>query len=112
VTFSTAPFFATLNASILLTSFIMALSIERQFPGEMLDHIISCTAPETLATLCRVSKQFNRLAIPRIYSTISLGYTGVSSNNQVRISFLAHLLFTCPAYAKLVTSVVVAQMWG
>jgi hypothetical protein len=90
----------------------MALSIDRQLPEEMLDHIISYTNSNTLARLCRVSRQFNRLATPRIYSTVTLGYNDLYVDNPIRISFLAHLLLTSTKHAVLVTSVVTTPEWG
>jgi hypothetical protein len=90
----------------------MALSIDRQLPEEMLDHIISYTNSNTLARLCRVSRQFNRLATPRIHSTVTLGYNDLYVDNPIRISFLAHLLLTSTKHAVLVTSVVTTPEWG
>jgi hypothetical protein len=91
----------------------MNLSLDRQLPEEILDHITSFIPRHILPKLCLASKTFNRLATAHLYSTITLGHKAERDNRRVTyISSLAYLLFSSPAHAALVTSVVVSSEWG
>jgi hypothetical protein len=90
----------------------MALLIERQLPEEMLNHMVSFASQHTLSKLCLVSKQFNGLATTHLYSKIIIGHNSDIGMERSNISSLAHVLFTSPAHAALVTSVRVLQTWG
>ncbi|OAL07664.1 hypothetical protein IQ06DRAFT_13726 [Phaeosphaeriaceae sp. SRC1lsM3a] len=90
---------------------IMALSIERQLPEELLDRVVSMCSGDTLTKLCLTSKQLNRIATPHLYSHINLGATEWDEG-QTHISQLSHLLLTSKKHAALVTSVFVASSWG
>jgi hypothetical protein len=99
----------------------MALSLERQLPEEILDHIVSLTAEQigepplvptgTLATLCLTSKTLNRLATVHLYSTLILAYPYLG-DPKTHIIDLAYLFVVSPAHAALVTSVVAYDGWG
>jgi hypothetical protein len=98
-------------------SFNMALSIERQLPEEILDHIVSLASRDALTKLCLTSRQLNRLATTHLYSNITLGSVGYYEDSyyegkKTYINHLARLLFASPVHAALVTSVFVLPAWG
>jgi hypothetical protein len=84
----------------------MATSIERKLSEELLVNIVSLTARDLLPKICLVSKTFNRLATPYLYSTITLDD---SSNNSDSLTLvrLAYTIFASPDYAPLVKSIVI-----
>jgi hypothetical protein len=83
----------------------MSHSIEQKLPEELLDHIVTSTTHDTLRSLCLTSKIFNRLATPRLYSSIVVKET-------LHLPALAYLAFTSPAHATLIKSLIVPNTWS
>jgi hypothetical protein len=84
----------------------MATSIERELSEELLANIVSLTARDLLPKICLVSKTFNRLATPYLYSSITLDDSSDNSDS-LTLARLAYTIFASPDYAPLVKSIVI-----
>ncbi|KAI4699828.1 hypothetical protein J4E89_011126 [Alternaria sp. Ai002NY15] len=80
---------------------------------ELVDTIVSlCCCRRTLANLCRVSKQLNRIATPHLYANITL-YSDIGGEGALRhLRPLAHRFFADPTFAALVKSIALPEGWG
>jgi hypothetical protein len=78
--------------------------LERQLPIEILDYVVSLTPRETLLSLCLVSRGFQTLATPHLYSHITLCA-------DLDTGPLAYLLITSPSHACHVQSLLVSEDW-
>ncbi|KAI4927277.1 hypothetical protein J4E86_011785 [Alternaria arbusti] len=80
---------------------------------ELVDTIVSlCCCRRTLANLCRVSKQLNRIATPHLYANITL-YSDIGGEGALRhLRPLAHRFFADPTFAALVKSIALPDGWG
>lgn len=99
----------------------MANSIERRLPEELLDHIVSHVLREYLPKLCQVSRLFNRLATPYLYSEVvpknlvAVGRRGSYARQLPHKRIIiprAHMFLTSPFHASLVHHVIVPPGWG
>jgi hypothetical protein len=86
------------------TLLLMADSLERQLPEELLEHIVSLIPRETLASISLVSKTLNRIATSHLYSHITFP-------KDVDRATLAYLLLTSPSHAYHVRSLAVSGGW-
>jgi hypothetical protein len=80
-------------------------AVEQNLSEELLDHIISFTARDSLPALCLTSKTLNRLATPHLYANLFLKETD-------DLPALAYLIFTSPAHAALIESLNVPDTWA
>ncbi|KAI4619415.1 uncharacterized protein J4E87_007665 [Alternaria ethzedia] len=80
---------------------------------ELIDTIVSqICCRRTLAALCRVSKQLNRIATPYLYENITL-YSDIGGEGALRhLRPLAHRFFADPSFAALVKSIALPDGWG
>ncbi|KAI4695833.1 uncharacterized protein J4E88_000003 [Alternaria novae-zelandiae] len=79
---------------------------------ELVDIIVSLCGRRTLANLCRVSKQFNRIATPHLYANITL-CSDIGGEGALRhLRPLAHRFFADPSFAALVKSIALPDGWG
>ncbi|KAI4683998.1 uncharacterized protein J4E84_006838 [Alternaria hordeiaustralica] len=79
---------------------------------ELVDAIVSLCGRRTLANLCRVSKQLNRIATPHLYANITLN-ADIGGEGALRhLRPLAHRTFADPSFASLVKSIALPEGWG
>ena len=79
---------------------------------ELIDTIASFCCRYTLANLCRVSKQLNRIATPHLYANVTL-YSDIGGEGDLRhLLPLAYRFFASPALAALVKSFALPEGWA
>ena len=79
---------------------------------ELVDAIVGLCNRRTLANLCRVSKQLNRIATPHLYANITLN-SDIGGEGALRhLRPLAHRFFADPSFAALVKSIALPEGWG
>lgn len=99
----------------------MAHSIECRLPEELLEQIVFLVVRECLPKLCQVSRLFDRLTTPYLYSEVVLknlvsrGVRGSDARQLPHKRIIiprAHLFLTSPFHASLVHRIVVPEGWA
>ncbi len=90
----------------------MQFSIQHDLPEEIIAAISTCCTQGSLASLCRTSRKFNRIAAPRLYSTL---YLDEKAEFEYPFKFLLPItygIFRSADLASYVQAFVVNQPWG